>query len=555
MKKRLGLGLILSLAFFLRIISLSSYPAGFTADEAAQGYTAYSILKTGRDEWGVKFPLNPRSFGDFKAPLYTYLAIPSIAVFGLNEFAVRLPNAILGALAVLIVYFLALELFKDRKIALLSSLLLAINPWHISISRGAFETSLTTFFLPLAVLLFLLGIKKPRILILSAIIFGLNLFTYHSAKLVTPLIILVLVTWKSNIIFRKNYIAKIVAPFLILSCFFVLTVFSLFSGSGTRAADIGLFSGGWQVVSDTRYFAVLSGLPDIISRIYNNKLTFVSNQFIKTYFSYLSPQFLFTDGVSEATYGMIPGIGLLYLIELPFVLASFFYLFKEKKQEIIILWVWFFLAPIPASLVRGIGYNANRAAIMMPSIQILSAYGFFKTYLLVKKKEIFSKAILVLFPLILFLFFISFLEVYFFQAPVINSKKMNYGWPSVVSLIKDTNKKVVVSRTLSEPQAFIMFYQKMDPSVVQKDIQPWLMYEKEGHNFVDQIGSYNLENYEFRGFSFPEDWSKKGSILIGREEDFSIQEKLIDEKMLKGEITVQKVLYPDNKVAFEIITL
>ena len=94
----------------LRFIWLDKYPVGFTPDEAAQGYTAYSILKTGRDEWGKRFPLNPRSFGDFKPPLQTYLMIPSVAVFGLNEFAVRFPNALLSSLAIIGVFLLAKEL-------------------------------------------------------------------------------------------------------------------------------------------------------------------------------------------------------------------------------------------------------------------------------------------------------------------------------------------------------------------------------------------------------------------------------------------------------------
>jgi 4-amino-4-deoxy-L-arabinose transferase-like glycosyltransferase len=166
---RLALCLIFAVALILRLVALGRYPAGFTADEAAQGYMAYSILKTGKDEWGVRLPLAPRSFGDFKPPLQTYLMIPSIAVFGLNEFAVRLPSAILGILGVLGVYLLASELFRMKivrinpnNLSLLSSLLLAISPWHISLSRGAFEANLTTFFLPLGFYFFLRGISKPK---------------------------------------------------------------------------------------------------------------------------------------------------------------------------------------------------------------------------------------------------------------------------------------------------------------------------------------------------------------------------------------------------------
>ena len=105
LKRNLIVILLFSVAFLLRIAWLEKYPFGLTADEAAQGWTAYSILKTGKDEWGVRFPLNPKSFGDYKPPLLTYLMIPGMAVFGKRPLSVRLPNAFFGSLAVVTVYF------------------------------------------------------------------------------------------------------------------------------------------------------------------------------------------------------------------------------------------------------------------------------------------------------------------------------------------------------------------------------------------------------------------------------------------------------------------
>src|SRR3989344_2982193 len=106
--------LILVLATILRLPYLSRLPFGITIDEAGQGYSAYSILKTGRDEWGDFLPLNPRGFGDYKPPVMMYLLVPSIALFGLSEFAIRLPSAAAGVLTVLIIYFLVRDLFKSR---------------------------------------------------------------------------------------------------------------------------------------------------------------------------------------------------------------------------------------------------------------------------------------------------------------------------------------------------------------------------------------------------------------------------------------------------------
>ena len=78
--------LVLLVAFLLRFISLTKFPAGFNADEASFGYDAYSILHTGRDQWGTFMPIVLKSFGDYKSPVYSYLAIPSVAIFGLSVF-------------------------------------------------------------------------------------------------------------------------------------------------------------------------------------------------------------------------------------------------------------------------------------------------------------------------------------------------------------------------------------------------------------------------------------------------------------------------------------
>src|SRR5258706_80174 len=88
--------LILSIAILIAIITrgykLGSAPAGLYLDEAGQGYSAYSILKTGKDEFGKSFPIVFRSFTDFKTPVYVYLIEPLIPIFGLTKFAVRFPS-------------------------------------------------------------------------------------------------------------------------------------------------------------------------------------------------------------------------------------------------------------------------------------------------------------------------------------------------------------------------------------------------------------------------------------------------------------------------------
>src|SRR3989338_3908789 len=95
---------IIFLATVLRFYKLGQNPPGLYWDEAAFGYDAYSLLKTGKDHHGTTLPLFFESFGDWKLPVYNYLLVPSIAVSSLNEFAVRFPSAFLGSITVLIFF-------------------------------------------------------------------------------------------------------------------------------------------------------------------------------------------------------------------------------------------------------------------------------------------------------------------------------------------------------------------------------------------------------------------------------------------------------------------
>src|SRR5438067_2332273 len=121
------LGIIFLLGLFLRFYKLTSFPVGFHLDEASKGYTAYSMIKTGKDDNNHFLPFYIDVFGDNSPPGYHYLDIPFVATFGLTEFAVRAPGSLFGAFSILACFFLAYALFENRKISLASAFLLAIS--------------------------------------------------------------------------------------------------------------------------------------------------------------------------------------------------------------------------------------------------------------------------------------------------------------------------------------------------------------------------------------------------------------------------------------------
>src|SRR3989344_8654111 len=107
--------LIVVLSSVLRLWQLGNVPPSPDWDEVALGYSSYSIIHTGKDEFGKFLPVVLRSFDDYKPALYAYLTIPSILIFGLSVFAVRLPSAFFGIISVVAVFYLVRELFEEYK--------------------------------------------------------------------------------------------------------------------------------------------------------------------------------------------------------------------------------------------------------------------------------------------------------------------------------------------------------------------------------------------------------------------------------------------------------
>lgn len=525
--KKYILPLILLLAFSLRVFSLGLLPAGFTPDEASFGYDAYSIIKTGKDQWGKTFPILFESFGDFKSPVYGYLAVPSVAIFGLTKFAVRLPSAIIGTLAVLIVFLLTKEMSKNKKLfespsttAFWASLLLAISPWHIALSRGAFEANLTTFFLSFGVLLFLKGLEKPRLLIWSSVVFGVNLFTYHSAKFVTPVIVLILILLYKKTLFKVD--KKLLINSLVIFLFsIVVTAYSFSMGAGRRANDINIYNGSLVQAFDERMRLSNSGYNKYIAHIIYNKYTITLKKFYVNYVAYFSPRFMFIKGPAESTYGMVQKVGVLYWVEVFSLLAFLYSTLRFKNKEGLFLVIWILLSPVPAALSSGVGYAANRVAVMMPAIQIASAFGFvFILQTILKAKPGLKKIAVVFVFGWLAIGFSTFIGKYFLHPDIVIEKQMLSGNLEAINYVSENypQDKILVSTGLSEPHIYWAFNGRFDPGQYQKDTQIWY-YKSRGLPFLDQLPEYKLGATTFKRI----DWKKdpvRFDVILGRPDEF-----------------------------------
>ena len=132
---------ILLVAAILRLAWLGTIPAGLSHDEVVKGYDAWSVLHTGRDQYSQRFPPVFRGLGDYREGMLPYLIVFSEAVFGLSDWAVRLPTALAGIALVGVIVLLGRELFGAQA-GLLAGLFLACSPWHVQVSRLAFRAGL-----------------------------------------------------------------------------------------------------------------------------------------------------------------------------------------------------------------------------------------------------------------------------------------------------------------------------------------------------------------------------------------------------------------------------
>ena len=320
---------ILLLAIFLRVYKLDLLE--LFGDELDVGYQAYSLLKTGRDYRGNILPIYIESFSESRAPLFLYSTIPFVTVFGLNEWGVRLTAVFWGILDIIFIYLLANYLFKKKEIGLVSAFLTAVIPWHIHYSRAGFEVTLLLFLILSGTYFFLLGLsRKKNLLFLSAILFGLSFYTYNTANIFVPLLLIYLFLHYRNII--KNNLKNIVFSGIILFVILLPLGLKIIQGSASsRFLQISIFSNKKIIESIISKRSSVQEIG-IIEKVFHNKLQAWGDEIKNNYLISFSPQFLFINGDPNPRH-TVPGFGEIYWILLTPLLTGIYVLIKDHEKD------------------------------------------------------------------------------------------------------------------------------------------------------------------------------------------------------------------------------
>ena len=212
--------LIIILASFFRLYSLSAAPPGLYPDEAMNGNNALTAAATG--DYKVFYPENNGREG-----LFINIQALFLRFLPAEPSTLRLVSALFGILTVLALYPLTRRLFRhlDRKktdlISLLAAFFMAVSFWHVNFSRIGFRAIMAPFFIVLALYLFLVSIKnnsdsvqKAEVVswsssghwllpLIAGAVFGLGFHSYIAYR-VLPLLFFVFIFSSTCLVFSFN---------------------------------------------------------------------------------------------------------------------------------------------------------------------------------------------------------------------------------------------------------------------------------------------------------------------------------------------------------------
>jgi len=452
--------LLFCLGVFLRVWQISSIPPGLSWDEASIGYNSWSVLQSGKDEWGENLPLHFQAFGEWKLSVYIYSVLPFIKILGLNPLAVRLPSIIAGILSA-VVFGTTWYKMKGLRIGLAASLLFLFSFWSFSLSRAAFEANLAVFIFLLAILSILY--KKYTF---SVILFAALMYTYNGFRVFLPLFLLCI-----SLVYFKKLINK---KGLVLVSVFIILMLPLARFVLANRSAMLRFE---QVTS--------SG----------------SSSFLTNYVAHFQPQFLLTKGDDNLRH--FPGkTGQFSWLATALAFSGLFFLIKKKglleKYEVLVL-IGLLISPIPAAIT-------DQSPHSLRSINFFLAWIFLATigysYLEIEFKK-WTKAkkllALALVPVLLLQYGYFYFD-YFTDYKTRSLTDWQVGYRQIFTdkALLDFDGPVFVTTSQIQPYIFYLFYQPQLVSSISNDVAPPSLWHQSRLSRIKNfyfINDQGLKNY------------------------------------------------------------
>jgi 4-amino-4-deoxy-L-arabinose transferase-like glycosyltransferase len=465
------------------------------------------------------------SFGAPKK--YSYFLVPVTAIGGLNQFTTRLPSAVFGSLGIIVIFSLTSRMF-GKSAGLAAASLLAINPWAIQFSRGAWEANVNLVMVCIGVTLFM-SKKYLR----SFLFIGLTLWTYQSSKLFTPLLFIsMLLVYREQFNIKTNWIKLSLLLIFIFPVIFSwasqsgrLKVYSVFSYTRSNNDVNEILSQDKTNNYGLTYYLFHSEKLDQLRGIYSR------------YLNHYSPQFLFITGDWTNFRHAIPYYGYFHIVEIVSMVLGLIWISRNFDRNSKFLLLWLIIAPIPSALSRDVVSGVRSIGLLVPLL-MLSAIGVTKLWQ--------RKYLRIVYVLVTLFLVVYYCDLYFIHTPRFTAVDWLYPYKGAVGLVgKNINdyKNVVFTQKLGQPYIFVLYYLKIDPRTYQSSSS--LSEDLQGD--VGMVNRY--AQFEFRPIDWRDDRKLKSTLFVGGQYELPEQDLTTVENLVR----IGDVKYPSGDIGPQLI--
>lgn len=483
--------LIVLLALFVRIYRVAAIPPSLSWDEVSIGYNAYSILKTGTDEHGRFLPLDTFvAYGDYKPPLPIYLTIPSVALLGLSEFAVRLPSIVAGVVTVFVVFLMIRELFGfsgvGETLGLLTSFLLAISPWHIQLSRAAFEANIALLCIVSGVYFVLVSRRFGRIRYISFLPFVAAVYTFNSARYFAPVLVVALLYYCRKTLGRYKkelFLGVIIAVLALLP----IAGHLVSKEARLRFNEVNIFTDS-SIVTIANARMAVDGSAWWSDMLHNRRIGY-ARSYLMHFFDNLEPWFLFVRGDGNPKFSL-QDVGQLYLIEAPFLILGILYLLRDYRGIAGFLLFWIAAAIMPAATARETPHALRIENSIIPWYIFIS-YGIQSALRNISKEK--NRWVAMGIGILYVASFSYFWHNYMQHYGTEYSGEWQYGYREAIAVIqplKQNYSRIVMTENIGRPYMYVLFYEHRDPKQLQNQITA--TFDAAGFYNVTGLGQYTF---------------------------------------------------------------
>ncbi|MBT9585245.1 glycosyltransferase family 39 protein [bacterium] len=444
---------LLLLGAVVRCYGFPDIPPGLNQDEASAGYDAWALWNHGVDRHGFSHPVHLVAWGSGQNALYSYLAMPFIALFGLNPLGVRSLSLAFG-LFTLVAFHRFSRAVSDDRTSLWATFLLAVNPWHIMVSRWALESNLFPGIFLIAVWLMVSAVERPRLLPASFACFSLSLYAYGPAYLIVPIFLVVATANLRKLGWRVllGSWAVFAVLGLPIALFVIVNLFQL------PSLNLGLFtvprlSTPPRFVEVTSIFDSTGAVPQLRQNLSR------------------CLQFLWTQS-DPRLWNQIPGFGYAYPVHWPFTLLGLALLLRNWRASapcfLVLAWILAGLALCPCFPVP----NINRLNILFLPLILCTAVGL---NWLITRTGRFSPALgrvtLAGFLCLYLAFFGRFCQAYFKHFPARIGPLFFEGLGEAIQFAESNAPgPICLTNQINMPYIYVLFYTQADPRLFQSTV-------------------------------------------------------------------------------------